>query len=225
MTISTILPFRDRAEAGRRLALALDSYRDDDCLILALPRGGVPVAAAVADALGAPLDLLLVRKIGAPFHPELAIGAVVDGATPIVVRNEEVIRASGTAEADFRTICARELAEIERRRREYLKGREPLDPKNRVAIVIDDGIATGATVRAALRAVRRRGPKKLVLAIPVAPAEALAELRAEADDIVCLATPEPFGAVGYFYEQFDQVSDAEVSELLTREHTAAASGR
>jgi predicted phosphoribosyltransferase len=224
MTVRTVLPFRDRSEAGRRLAVALESYRQDDCLILALPRGGVPVAAAVADALGAPLDLLLVRKIGAPFQPELAIGAVVDGGSPIVVRNEEVIGASGTSERDFRSICARELAEIERRRREYLKGREPLDPRDRVAIVIDDGIATGATMRAALKAVRKRGPRKLVLAIPVAPAEALAELRDDADDIVCLATPEPFGAVGYFYEHFDQVSDAEVSALLIKDYRKVLNG-
>lgn len=215
------LPFHDRTDAGRRLAAALAPYRHEDCLILALPRGGVPVAVEVAEALAAPLDLLLVRKIGAPWHPEFAIGAVIDGVAPIVVRNDEALRHSGTSEHDFQAICARELKEIERRRRVYLQGRQALDPRGRVAIVIDDGIATGATIKAALRAVRKRDPKKLILAVPVAPSEALAELRMEVDEIVCLATPRPFGAVGYFYDDFDQVTDAEVISILSRHHGVA----
>ena len=208
--------FRDRADAGRKLAAALLSYKGEDCVVLALPRGGVPVAAEVAKALQAPLDLLLVRKIGAPSQPELAVGAVVDGGTPIIVRNDDVIRLSGTSEREFDTICAREQAEIERRRKHYLAGKAPLDPRGRVAIVIDDGIATGATMRAALRATRMRRPKKLVLAVPVAPSETLESLRAEADQIVCLASPEPFGAVGYFYDNFDQVEDEQVTAILSQ---------
>jgi predicted phosphoribosyltransferase len=213
------LPFRDRRDAGRRLAAALSEYRQDDCVVLALPRGGVPVADEVARALAAPLDLLLVRKIGAPSHPEFAVGAVVDGGAPIVVRNKEGLRAFEVDERAFQAICSRELKEIERRRRLYLRGSQPLDPKGHVVIVIDDGIATGATVRAALEAVRKRDPKKLVLAVPVASREAIAELHDEADEIVCLATPEPFGAVGYFYDDFRQVSDAEVIAIMTRYRT------
>ena len=218
MTERFLLPFRDRADAGRRLAAALSSYRQEDCIVLALPRGGVPVADQVAQALAAPLDLLLVRKIGAPWHPELALGAVVDGGAPVVVRNDEVLRASGVGEREFQAICAAELREIERRRRLYLQGTEPFDTEGHVVIVIDDGIATGATIRAALRAVRKRDPKKLILAVPVAPRETIAELRAEADEIVCLAMPDPFRAVGYFYDDFEQVSDAEVIATMARYH-------
>ncbi|HWA88750.1 MAG TPA: phosphoribosyltransferase family protein [Rhizomicrobium sp.] len=216
------LPFRDRRDAGRRLAAALAEYRQRDCLVLALPRGGVPVADEVARALAAPLDLLLVRKIGAPGHPEFAVGAVVDGGAPIVVRNKEGMRALDVDEGAFQAVCAHELKEIERRRRLYLRGSRPLDPKGHVVIVIDDGIATGATVRAALQAVRKRDPEKLILAVPVAPREALTELRGEADEIVCLAMPRPFGAVGYFYDDFRQVSDAEVIAIMARYRTDLA---
>lgn len=209
------MPFQDRVDAGRQLAKALSDFKGQDCVVLALPRGGVPVAAEVAAALKAPLDLILVRKIGAPVQPELAIGAVVDGGAPIVVRNEEVMRLSGTREAEFDAICKRELAEIERRRKLYMGGRPPLDPKGRIAIVVDDGLATGATMRAALRATRKRGPKMLVLAVPVAPPETLESFRDEADRIVCLERPEDFGAVGYFYRDFRQVSDDEVIAMLS----------
>jgi putative phosphoribosyl transferase len=166
------MSFRNRTDAGRQLAKALAAYKDQEPVILALPRGGVPVAAQVAAALHAPLDLILVRKIGVPFQPELAMGAIVDGGTPIIVRNEDVIRLAGIDEAEFTAICDSELAEIERRRR-YLGSRERVDVAGRTAIVIDDGVATGATTRAALRATRMRGPKKLVLAVPVAPTIAL----------------------------------------------------
>ena len=206
--------FQDRTGAGRALAKALFRYKGEPCLVLALPRGGVPVAKEVAAALGAPLELALVRKIGAPGQPELAIGAIVDGAQPVIVRNDDVIDLLGVREADFQTIARRELAEIERRRAAYLKGRMPVGPAGRVTIVIDDGIATGATVRAALRATRKRNPKRLVLAVPVAPRETLAELRPEVDEIVCLASPEPFGSVGRFYEDFGQLSDNDVRALL-----------
>ena len=158
------MAFRDRGDAGRRLAVALARYKDEHPLILALPRGGVVVAAQVAAALDAPVDLILVRKIGVPLQPELAMGAVVDGEAPVIVRNEDVIRIAGITEAEFKTVCESELAEIERRRRRYLGSRERLDIGGRVAVVIDDGIATGATTRAALTAGRARGPRKLILA-------------------------------------------------------------
>lgn len=174
------------------------------------------MAAEVAAALDAPLDLVLVRKVGVPFQPELAMGAVVDGDSPIVVRNEDVIRMAGIDEADFQSVCATELAEIERRRERYLGGRERVDVAGRSAIVIDDGIATGATTRAALRAVRARNPKTLVLAVPVAPTDSLAALRREVDDLVCLEDYESFGAIGFYYRNFRQVSDQEVIELLAR---------
>jgi predicted phosphoribosyltransferase len=153
------MPFRDRTDAGGKLATALLSYRDQHPIILALPRGGVPVAAEVAKALRAPLDLILVRKIGAPVAPELAVGAVVDGGSPTIVRNPEIIRLTDTSEIQFQRICKKELAEIERRRHLFLGNRPPIDPRGRVVIVIDDGIATGATTRAALSAIRTRHPK------------------------------------------------------------------
>ena len=185
-------------------------------MILALPRGGVPVAAEVAAALNAPLDLILVRKIGVPFQPELAMGAVVDGGAPIIVRNEDVMRLAGIDEAEFKAICDSELAEIERRRQRYLGSRERVDVSGRTAIVIDDGIATGATTRAALRATRMRNPKKLVLAVPVAPTDSLAALRSDADEVVCLEDYEFFGAIGAYYVNFNQVADEEVIEILKR---------
>ena len=171
------MPFRDRSDAGRKLAKALAAYKREKPVILALPRGGVPVAAKVAAVLDAPLDLILVRKIGAPMQPELAIGAVVDGGEPIIVRNEDIIQLVGVSETEFKAICAAELAEIERRRERYLGDRARVDVNGRVTIVIDDGIATGATTRAALRATRLRNPQKLVLAIPGAPTETLIEMR------------------------------------------------
>ena len=171
------MSFRDRSDAGRRLAKALAGYKDRQPVILALPRGGVPVAAEVAAALNAPLDLILVRKIGVPFQPELAMGAVVDGGAPIIVRNEDVIRHAGIDESEFKAVCDDEIAEIERRRQRYLGSRQRVDVSGRTAIVIDDGVATGATTRAALRATRMRKPKRLVLAVPVAPTDSLPELR------------------------------------------------
>ena len=206
------MPFLDRSDAGRQLA----GYKDQHPVILALPRGGVSVAAEVAAALDAPLDLILVRKLGVPAEPELAMGAVVDGAVPIVVRNDDVIRITGVDETEFNATRDAELAEIEGRRRRYLGDRERADVAGRTAIVIDDGIATGATIRAALRATRVRKPKKLVVAVPVAPTESLEELRAEADEIVCIERYECFGAIGAYYADFQQVSDGEVIETLKR---------
>jgi putative phosphoribosyl transferase len=210
------MPFNDRADAGRQLAAALIRYKDQQPTILALPRGGVPVAAEVAAALDAPLDLILVRKIGAPVQPELAMGAVVDGGAPLIVRNDDVIRMTGVEETDFKAICDNELAEIERRRQLYLGSRQRVDVAGKTAIVIDDGIATGATMRAALRATRLRHPKTLVLAVPVAPTESLVELRGEADDVVCLEDYRFFDAIGLYYRDFTQVEDEEVIRLLSR---------
>lgn len=208
------MPFKDRSDAGRHLAKALAGYKDQQPVILALPRGGVSVAAEVAAALNAPLDLVLVRKIGVPFQPELAMGAVVDGGAPIIVRNEDIIRVAGIDESEFQAVCDDELAEIDRRRQRYLGSRERVDVSGRTAIVVDDGVATGATTRAALRATRMRNPRRLVLAVPVAPTESLPELRQEADDVVCLEDHEMFGAIGFYYRDFRQVSDEEVIEML-----------
>jgi len=210
------MSFVDRTDAGKKLAAALVSYKDQQPVILALPRGGVPVAAEVAAALKAPLDLILVRKIGVPIQPELAMGAVVDGGAPLVVRNEDVIALADIDAAEFDAVCDGELAEIERRQQRYLGNRKRIDVRDRVTIVVDDGVATGATTRAALRATRARGPNKLVLAVPVAPTDSLAELRREADEVVCLEDHEFFGAIGSYYTDFAQVSDQEVIDLLKR---------
>jgi putative phosphoribosyl transferase len=210
------MSLKNRSQAGRKLALALAHCADADPVVLALPRGGVPVAAEVAAALNAPLDLILVRKIGVPSQPELAMGAVVDGAKPLVVRNEDVIRLVGIEEADFDAVCQSELAELERRRECYLGDRKMIEIAGATAIVIDDGIATGATTRAALRATRMRSPKKLVLAVPVAPTDSLAQMRDEADEVICLEHHADFGAIGFYYSDFRPVPDKEVIDLLAR---------
>jgi len=210
------MPFIDRIDAGRQLAKALARYKNQRPVVLALPRGGVPVAAEVATALDAPLDLILVRKIGVPSQPELAMGAVVDGSDPVVVRNEEVIQLCGVSETDFNAIRDEQLAEIERRRTLYLGNRPHPQLNGRTIIVVDDGIATGATTRAALRAIGMRKPAKLVLAVPVAPTNTLETLRDEVDDLVCLEDYVDFGAIGLFYSDFRQVSDAEVIALLAK---------
>jgi putative phosphoribosyl transferase len=211
--------FRDRRDAGRQLARALSRYRGSDPLVLALPRGGVPVAFEVATALRASLDVLIVRKIGAPGHEEFGLGAVVDGSDPQVVLNEEAMQIvnppPGYVEAETR----RQLHEIERRRRAYVGDRQPAATRNRTVIVVDDGIATGGTVLTAVKALRRTEPRKLVLAVPLAPRDTLTALQSEADDIVCLAAPEPFYAVGMHYRQFGQTSDEEVIQLLERART------
>jgi len=210
------MSFVNRSDAGRRLAMALARYQGQQPVVLALPRGGVPVAAEVASALGAPLDLILVRKIGVPYQPELAMGAIVDGKTPLIVRNDDVIAMAGISESEFKTVCDRELTEIERRRQQYLGDRPRAEVTGRVAIIIDDGIATGATARAALRATRMRNTKQVVLAVPVAPVDTLMMMRNEADDLVCLEEYADFGAIGLYYLDFRQVSDQEVINALAR---------
>jgi putative phosphoribosyl transferase len=221
----TNVPFLDREEAGRRLAEELaPRLSGAEVVVFALPRGGAPVAAPIARALKAPLDLALVRKIGSPYQPELAMGAVADSGTPVVVRNEDVIELIGVSDARFNEACAHECAEIERRRKLYFGARRRADARGRVAVVVDDGVATGATTRAALRAVRAQAPKRLILAVPVASTEALDALRAEADEIVCLEAHEYFYGVGGYYADFRQVSDDEVIELLDQYGTGAARG-
>ena len=205
--------FADRREAGRRLAEAVQALALADPVVLALPRGGVPVGFEVAKALSAPLDILLVRKIGAPGHEEYGIGALVDGASPQVVVDEAAARMVGAGKDYIDRIVARELAEIERRRAAYRTG-EPVPLTGRTVIVVDDGIATGGTVRAALQALARADMAKVVLAVPVAPAEVIAELRDLCDEVICLATPEPFHSVGSHYRDFTQTADEEVIRLL-----------
>jgi putative phosphoribosyl transferase len=211
-----IVPFQDRHDAGRRLAGFLASHRDEKPMVLALPRGGVPVGYEIALALDAPLDLLLVRKIGAPVDPELGIGAVVGGPSPVILLDRDRIRSLGIGDGYIARAVEAELAEIDRRRALYLRGRSPQRLDGRTLIVVDDGIATGVTMRAALQALREGNPARLVMAIPVAPADGLEMMRAECDEIVCLGVPEDFPAVGCFYRDFHQLDDAEVIDLLDR---------
>lgn len=206
--------YADRTEAGRQLAQIIADKNYEDPIVLALPRGGVPIAFEVAQAIDAPMDLVLVRKIGTPGQPELALGAVVDGQTPQCVVNEDIKKRAHISDAELERAKQRQIEEIDRRRALYLGGRDRLSVAGKSAIVIDDGIATGATARVALRALRKAGPAKLVLAIPVAPVETLKSLGDEVDELVCLQTPDPFYAVGYFYRDFDPVSDQDVASLL-----------
>jgi predicted phosphoribosyltransferase len=206
--------FENREEAGRQLADRLEHLRPKKPVVLALPRGGVPVAHAVATALGAPLDVILVRKIGVPTQPELALGAVVDGARAQSFVNQGLMRDLGISEDYLQTETETQLAEIERRRKLYVGDRPYLDVAGRCVIVVDDGIATGATMQAALRALRQAKAGRIVLAVPVAPPDSLETLREEVDEVVCLATPEWFGAIGRFYADFHQLEDDEVVALL-----------
>jgi len=217
--------FADRAEAGRRLAASLVARNFTDPVVFALPRGGVPVAVEIAKALSAPVELLLVRKIGAPGASELALAAVVDGEQAQTVVNEDVARLTGAGSAYLERARQRELDEIERRRAAWLGDRPRVSAKGRTAIVVDDGLATGATAKAALRALRGQGAARIVLAVPVAPVETLREMRAEADEVICLEASESFRGVGAFYGDFHQLSDEETLGLLQaawRGHGAAA---
>lgn len=207
--------FADREHAARLLAARLATMKlEPPIVVLALPRGGVPIGAEVARALDASLDLLLVRKIGAPWQPELAVAAVVDGERPEVVIDESMLGMPGIDQEYIETQTHRELQEIARRRTLYLKGREARPVGGATAIVVDDGIATGTTVRAALKALRRMGPRRLILAVPVAPADTCRALRRGVDDLVCLAQPDPFHAIGLHYDDFHQQDDAEVMRAL-----------
>jgi putative phosphoribosyl transferase len=214
--------FKNRKDAGRRLAARLLQYKDEQPVVLALPRGGVPVAYEVAMALNAPLDVVVVRKLGAPGQPELGIGAVVGGDYPQSVLNEEVLRVLDVSDDYLKREVGTELQEIRRRQERYRSGHPPEPIEGRTAIVIDDGIATGGSVRAALRSVRRSGPKRLILAVPVAPPETVESLGPEVDELVCLSMPVFFHAVGQFYEDFSQTTDEEVVALLeaARQHMA-----
>lgn len=211
--------FIDRDDAGRRLAVALQRQHPghragDDAVVLALPRGGVPVAAQVAAALGAPLGLLIVRKIGAPMQPELAMGAVASGG--VVIRNEPIIRAVGLPEAAFARATALAQEELAAKEHLYGPGAAAADFAGRTVFLVDDGAATGATMRAAVAAAKARRAGRVVVALPTASEEAAAALAAEADELVCLDTPEPYFAVGYWYSDFGQVSDDEVRRLLDK---------
>ena len=217
--------FADRRDAGRRLAAALRDYVDQDPLVLALPRGGVPVAFEVAVELVAPLDLLFVRKIGAPNHPELGLGAVVDGAEPQIVINAEVEQMVEPTPAYVDREVRRELAEIERRRAAYLGEREPIPVHGRIVLLVDDGVATGGTVRAGLQALRKAHASRTVLGLPLGPADVVASLGEEADEVVCLATPAPFYAVGQWYRDFTQTTDEEVVRLLAEAERAIGGAR
>jgi predicted phosphoribosyltransferase len=218
------VPYRDRIDAGRRLAEKLRGYAGRPKLIvLALPRGGVPVAFEVAKALDAPLDIFLVRKLGVPGHEELAMGAIASGGTRVL--NREVVDAFDISEVTIDQAVAREQAELDRREREYRGGRPAPDVRGCTVVLVDDGLATGSTMRAAVKALRERRPESIVVAVPVAAAQTCDELRPEVDTIVCAQTPEPFHAVGLWYEDFSQTTDAEIHELLDRAQPHSTASR
>ncbi len=204
----------NRHSAGKALAIRLLEKNYVKPVVLALPRGGVPVAVEIATALHAPLDLLLVRKIAVPGHPEVALGAISDGESPELIINEVMRTSCDISDAALKQVETRELAEIERRREKYLQGRDPVPVEGCTAIVVDDGIATGATMRAALAGLRRRKPARIIVAVGVAPLDVFDQLFSQVDDVFCLVTPEILHAVGFHYRNFDQVSDAEVRDLL-----------
>jgi putative phosphoribosyl transferase len=213
--------FKDRTDAGTRLAKALERYRGrDDLIVLALPRGGVPVAYEVAAALRAPLDVFIVRKLGVPDRPEFAMGAIATGGVRVL--NEDVIRWAGVSPGTVEAVAERERLELERRERTYRGDRPPPAVRDKTVILVDDGLATGATMRAAVEAVRRQGPAAVVVAVPTAPIETCAEFEADVDDVVCAETPRDFYGVGMWYRDFSQTNDAEVQEILAH---AAQSGR
>ena len=212
--------YRDRYEAGKFLAGKLTQLANDPSLVvLALPRGGVPVACEVARSLHAPLDVFLVRKLGVPGHEELAMGAIASGG--ILVLNEEVVRHLGATQATINTIAAEQNRQLLQREATYRRGRDALEVRGRTIILVDDGLATGASMRAAVMALRRRHPARIIVAVPVGAAETCGQLREEADEVICGQCPLRFGAVSAWYEDFTQTTDAEVVELLDRATLAA----
>lgn len=217
MPAAATLPFRDRQEAGRALAVRLAQALQPaptpaDALVLALPRGGLPVALPIAQALGLPLDVLVVRKLGVPGQPEYAMGAIASGGLQVL--NEDVLRELDISSATVDTVARAERQELARREQLYRGRRPPPAIAGRSVIVVDDGLATGATMRAAVRALRTQGPARIVVAVPVAAADTAEALRGEADAVITVATPEPFIAVGRWYREFEQVEDAEVRRVL-----------
>jgi len=204
--------FTDRADAGQRLAEALRHLAGEKPVVLGLPRGGVPVAAAVATALGAPLDVIVVRKLGVPYHRELAFGAIGEGGVRVI--NDDVVRRGGLSPSDIATVERAEQTALVRQAEQFRDDRPRLALDGRTAIVIDDGVATGATASAACQVVRAQGAARVVLAVPVAPADTVAWLRTQVDEVVCLSTPVLFSAVGEWYRDFSQTSDEEVISLL-----------
>jgi predicted phosphoribosyltransferase len=208
--------FRDRVEAGQELAACLEQYKGHDVLVLGVPRGGVPVAAEVAKALGAELDVIVARKVGAPGQPELAIGAVTSNGGRFL--NDELIRDAGVTSEYLANVTDAEMAEAQSREQRFRGGRPAASIKDRVVIIVDDGLATGATMRASVRSVRSRAPAKLVVAVPVGSHEACAALRQEADEVVCPYQPAPFFAVGLHYENFEPTLDGEVRAILDQFH-------
>lgn len=214
--------FADRRDAGRQLAGRLQDYRGEDTLVLALPRGGVPVAAEVAGSLDAQLDVIVARKLGAPDRPELGVGAIAEGGDPIF--DQRTFDMLGLTPADMDATLEAERAELDRRVRQYRGDRELPDLQGRTVILVDDGLATGVTARAALQALRERKPERLVLAVPVAASETAGRIRDEADDVVVVDTPEHFFAVGQWYQDFAQTSDADVLAVLAAEHGHPAEG-
>ena len=213
-------PIPDRRTAGERLAERLASYRDENPVVIALPRGGVPVAYEIARRLGAPLDVLIVSKVGAPSNPEYGLGAVVEGGTRFL--DMPRVRASGYTLKDLGPTIARASAEVDRRARDLRGAHAPVDVRDRTVVLVDDGVATGGTILAALEALRSRNPRRVVLALGVAPADTVARLRPAVDDLVVLLTPEVFFAVGEWYRRFSQVSDEEVRRLLERSRAMPA---
>lgn len=216
--------FKDRREAGERLAGALVDWQTSAPVVVALPRGGVDVALPVALRLKAPMTLLLVRKIGLPSQPELAMGAIVDGDAPVTVRNDGVIAMAQVDDAQFDAVARRELEEIHRRSQLYFRDREAVAVEGRVAIIVDDGMATGATVRAAVRGLKARKPSRIILAVPVASQEAMALLTPEVDEIVVLEEMSARGAIGFSYEAFPQLTDSDVIAALEAAEKALKAG-
>lgn len=206
--------FRDRQEAGEKLGVELARLQLHQPVVLALPRGGVPVAVEVAKALGAPLDLLIVRKVGAPGNPELAVAAIVDGDPPDVVLNREIVEAYSLDDDELRVLIAKERPELERRRLAYRGKHPPLSIAGKTAIIVDDGVATGTTMKVAIRALRRRSPREIIVAVPVSPPDTMAELAREANRVVCLSQPGQFRALSYHYLSFPQLADDEVTAVM-----------